>query len=44
VKFQAEDLNASPAKEVLKYLGGIGLPSYAILRRRSDTRGADAGP
>ena len=44
VKFQAEDLDASPAKEVLKYLGGIGLPNYAILRRRSDTRSADAGP
>ena len=43
VKFQAEDLNASPAKEVLKYLGGIGLPNYAILRPRSDTRNADAG-
>ena len=35
VKFQAEDLDASPAKEVLKYLGGIGLPNYAILRPRS---------
>ncbi len=44
VKFQAEDLNASPAKEVLKYLDGIGLPNYAILRRRSDARSADAGP
>ena len=44
VKFQAEDLDASPAKEVLKYLGGIGLPNYAILRRRSDTHSADAGP
>ena len=44
VKFQAEDLNASPAKDVLKYLGGIGLPNYAILRLRSDTRFADAGP
>ena len=43
VKFQAEDLDASPAKEVLKYLGGIGLPNYAILRPRSDTRRADAG-
>ena len=43
VKFQAEDLNASPAKEVLKYLGGIGLPNYAILGSRSDTRSADAG-
>ena len=44
VKFQAEDLNASPAKDVLKYLGGIGLPNYAILRPRSDTRTVNAGP
>ena len=43
VKFQAEDLNASPAREVLKYLGGIGLPNYAILRPRSDTRSTNAG-
>ena len=35
VKFQAEDLDASPAKEVLKYFGGIGLPNYAILRPQS---------
>ena len=44
VKFQAEDLDASPAKEVLKHLGSIGLPAYAILRPRSDIRSADAGP
>ena len=43
VKFQAEDLNASPAREVLKYLGGIGLPNYAILRPRSDTGSTNAG-
>jgi len=43
VKFQAEDLDASPAREVLKHLEGIGLPTYAILRPRSDTRQADAG-
>ena len=35
VKFQAEDLDASPVKEVLKYFGGIGLPNYAILRPQS---------
>ena len=34
VKFQAEDLEASPAREVLQYLDGIGLPTYAILRPR----------
>ena len=43
VKFQAEDLDASPAKEVLKRLAGIGLPAYAILRPIADPRGADAG-
>ena len=43
VKFQAEDLDASPTREVLKHLDGIGLPTYAILRPRSDTRSADAG-
>jgi thioredoxin:protein disulfide reductase len=32
VKFQAEDPEASPAKEVLEYVGGIGLPTYAILK------------
>ena len=44
VKFQAENLDASPAKDVLKYLGGIGLPNYAILRPRSETHSAHAGP
>ena len=43
VKFQAEDLDASPARDVLKHLDGIGLPTYAILRPVSDARTADAG-
>ncbi len=43
VKFQAEDLDASPAGDVLRHLDGIGLPTYAILRPRSDARIADAG-
>ena len=43
VKFQAEDLDASPARDVLKHLDGIGLPTYAILRPLADTRTADAG-
>ncbi len=42
VKFQAEDLDASPAGDVLRHLDGIGLPTYAILRPRSDARIADA--
>ncbi len=32
IKFQAEDLEATPAKEVLDRFEGIGLPHYAILR------------
>ena len=32
VKFRAEDLNASPAREVMKRLGAIGLPAYGVLR------------
>lgn len=43
VKFQAEDLDASPAKEILKHLGGIGLPNYAILRPRNDMPVTDTG-
>ena len=43
VKFQAEDLDASPAREVLKHVDGIGLPTYAILRPRPDDRTAEAG-
>jgi cytochrome c biogenesis protein CcdA len=32
VKFQAEDLKASPNREVLELFEGIGLPTYAVLR------------
>jgi thiol:disulfide interchange protein len=32
IKLQAEDPDASPAKELLEYVGGIGLPTYAILK------------
>ena len=35
IKFQAEDPSASPAKEVMKRFGAIGLPAYAILRPTS---------
>ncbi len=38
IKFQAEHLDESPAREVIERLGGIGLPTYAILRP-SETRG-----
>ena len=40
VKFQAEDLDASPAREVLQHVDGIGLPTYAILRKRTEDRTA----
>jgi thiol:disulfide interchange protein len=32
IKYQAENLGASPAKDVLARFEGIGLPTYAILR------------
>ena len=32
IKFQAEDLKTSPAKELIERFEGIGLPTYAILR------------
>jgi len=32
VKFQAENLNASPTREIIKRFGAVGLPAYAILR------------
>lgn len=35
VKFQAEDLDASPANEMLERFEGIGLPTYAILRPKT---------
>jgi thiol:disulfide interchange protein len=34
IKFQAEDLEASPAKEVMEHVGAIGLPHYVILYPR----------
>ena len=34
IKFQAEDLDVSPAKEVLQRFDGYGLPHYAIIRPR----------
>lgn len=37
IEFQAEDLNASPNKEILKRFGGVGLPTYAILRPKAAT-------
>jgi thiol:disulfide interchange protein DsbD len=40
IKFQAEDLRATPAREMLERFEGIGLPTYAILRPVSE---ADAG-
>jgi len=38
IKFQAEHLDESPAREVIERFGGIGLPTYAILKP-SGTRG-----
>ncbi|MCI0366476.1 MAG: thioredoxin family protein, partial [Phycisphaerales bacterium] len=44
VKFQAEDLSASPASEMLKRFDGIGLPTYAILKPKDAGRIAGAAP
>ena len=32
IKFQAEDPEASPARELMQRIGAVGLPAYAILR------------
>jgi len=32
IKFQAEDLSASPARDLMQRVGGVGLPTYVILR------------
>jgi hypothetical protein len=34
IKFQAEDLDASPAKELLQRVGSYGLPTYVVLRAK----------
>jgi thiol:disulfide interchange protein len=35
IKFQAEDLDASPAKELLQRVGSYGLPTYVILKPKN---------
>lgn len=44
VKFQAEDLGVTPAREVMERFEAIGLPAYAILQPRSAAPDAGAGP
>ncbi len=34
IKYQAEDPDAAPAKDVLDYVEGMGLPTYAILKMK----------
>ena len=34
IKFQAEAPDESPAKELLQKVGGVGLPTYVILREK----------
>ena len=36
VRYQAEDLNKSPTKELLDHFGVLGLPSYVVLIHNSD--------
>jgi thiol:disulfide interchange protein len=35
IKFQAEDPDAQPARDVLRRLSAAGLPAYAILKPKS---------
>jgi thiol:disulfide interchange protein len=35
IKFQAEDPDAPPAKEVMERLGALGLPTYVILKLKN---------
>ena len=44
VKFQAEDLGSSPAREVMERLEAIGLPAYAILRPGAAPAGSTPAP
>jgi thiol:disulfide interchange protein len=34
IKFQAEDLDAEPARSALKHFNAVGLPTYAIIKPR----------
>jgi hypothetical protein len=43
IKFQAEDPSKSPARETMDLFKGIGLPTYAILRPRTDSNASTAG-
>ena len=43
VKFQAEDLGISPAREVMERFEAIGLPAYAILRLGPGTASVSSG-
>lgn len=36
IKYQAEAPDASPAKEVLQKVGGVGLPTYVVLTPKQD--------
>jgi thiol:disulfide interchange protein DsbD len=38
IKFQAEDLEAPPADELLRRIGAVGLPAYVILQPRGSSR------
>ena len=42
VKFQAEDLDAEPAKSLMSRFKAVGLPTYVILQPRTAPAGAEA--
>ncbi len=42
IKYQAEEINESPAKDVVARFKGIGLPLYAILEPKPEAGGGEA--
>jgi len=40
IKFQAEDPDASPAKELMQHVGAVGLPTYVVLKPNASGTGA----
>ena len=36
IKFQAEDPEESPAKDLMQRIGAVGLPAYVIVRAKAE--------
>lgn len=43
IKFQAEDMDAEPARSLLRRFNAVGLPTYVILMPREADAGAEGG-